>query len=156
MQVNDVSDPTVKKLGVDALPAIIGWLSNGEKHVLKAGITIKDMKSAINELSALLEGFEKKNKKASSSQAKKSPTGEKQIPLLTESNFDALCGEKTPVCIIGAFRSSKERKKLESILNTVSILSLVLRHYYPKHLFLHMKMMNFVKKIECHASLNFV
>ncbi|XP_034198006.1 dnaJ protein ERDJ3A-like isoform X2 [Prunus dulcis] len=123
-KLHDVSDPTVKKLGVDALPAIVGWLSNGEKHVLKAGITIKDMKSAINELSALLEGFEKKNKKASSSQAKKSPTGEKQIPLLTESNFDALCGEKTPVCIIGAFRSSKERKKLESILNTLSQKSL--------------------------------
>ncbi|KAL6278169.1 hypothetical protein ACE6H2_021770 [Prunus campanulata] len=123
-EVHEVSDPTVKKLGVDALPAIVGWLSNGEKHVLKVGITIKDMKSAINELSALLEGFEKKSKKAASSQAKKSATGEKQIPLLAEFNFDALCGEKTPVCIIGAFRSSKERKKLESILNTLSQKSL--------------------------------
>lgn len=126
MQVHDASDPTVKKLGVDALPAIVGWLSNGEKHVLKAGITVKDLKSAIHDLSGLIEGFEKKNKNAASGRAKKAPTdsGENQIPLLTEYNFDALCGDKVPVCIIGAFRSSKERKKLESILNTVSIILL--------------------------------
>lgn len=128
MQVHDASDLTVKKLGVDALPAIVGWLSNGEKHVLKAGITVKDLKSAIHDLSGLIEGFEKKNKKAASGRAKKAPTDswENQIPLLTEYNFDALCGDKIPVCIIGAFRSSKERKKLESILNTVSILLLCL------------------------------
>ncbi|KAM0991522.1 hypothetical protein ACFX2I_009894 [Malus domestica] len=125
-EVHDASDPTVKKLGVGALPAIVGWLLNGEKHVLKAGITTKDMKSTIKELSALLEGFEKKSKKAASSQAKKSPTdsGENQIPLLTHSNFDAICGEKTPVCIIGAFRSSKARNTLESILTAVSRKSL--------------------------------
>lgn len=50
MQVQDASDPTVKKLGVDALPAIVGWLSNGEKHVLKAGITVKYLKSAIHDV----------------------------------------------------------------------------------------------------------
>ena len=64
MQFHDASDPTVKKLGVDALPAIVGMLSNGERHVIKAGITVKDLKSAIHDLGGLIEGFEKKNKKA--------------------------------------------------------------------------------------------
>ncbi|KAK9986151.1 hypothetical protein SO802_031102 [Lithocarpus litseifolius] len=54
----------------------------------------------------------------------KTSTEEKQIPLLTGSNFDALCGESTPVCIIGAFRSSRAREKLESILSVVSHKSL--------------------------------
>ncbi|KAL5550542.1 hypothetical protein UlMin_000718 [Ulmus minor] len=125
-EVHDVSDPAVKKLGVDALPAIVGWLSNGEKHILKTGINVKDLKSAVDNLSVLLNGFEKKNKKAASSQASKTQTdsGKNQIPLLTGSNFDAVCGESTPVCIIGAFRSSKARDKLESLLNTVSQKSL--------------------------------
>lgn len=112
----------MKKLGVDALPAIVGWLSNGEKHVLKTGISVKDLKSAIHDLSILLDGFEKKNKKAASYQASTAQTDsvEKKIPLLTVSNFDAVCGEATPVCIIGAFRSSKGREKLHSILLDVS------------------------------------
>ncbi|KAL6133040.1 hypothetical protein ACLB2K_065277 [Fragaria x ananassa] len=126
VQVQDASDPTVKKLGVDALPAIVGVLSNGEKHVLKTGVTVKDLKSAIHDLSGLIESFEKKNKKAASDQSKKpsSDSGDDQIPLLKKSNFDAICGDKIPVCIIGAFRSSKERKKLESVLNAVSQKSL--------------------------------
>ncbi|OMO97625.1 hypothetical protein COLO4_14502 [Corchorus olitorius] len=125
-EVHDVSDPAVKKLGVDALPAIIGWLSNGEKHILRSGISVKDLKSAIQDLSKLLDSFEKKNKKVASSQTSKTQTDstEGQLPLLTASNFDALCGEKTPLCIIGAFRSSKAREKLESILSKVSQKSL--------------------------------
>ncbi|KAG5550597.1 hypothetical protein RHGRI_015522 [Rhododendron griersonianum] len=121
-QVHDVSEPTVRRLGVDALPAIVGWLSNGEKQILKTGISVKDMNSAVQELSALLDSFEKKNKKAASSQAKKtqSESGDKQIPLLGVSNFDALCGETTPVCIIGAFRSSRGKDKLQKILSEVS------------------------------------
>jgi hypothetical protein len=113
----------VRKLGVEALPAIVGWLSNGEKHVLKTGISVKDLKSAVDDLSMLLDGFEKKNKKAGARKAQTN-TAEKQIPLLTGSNFDALCGESTPVCIIGAFRSSRGREKLESILSMVSIIFL--------------------------------
>jgi hypothetical protein len=113
----------VRKLGVDALPAIVGWLSNGEKHVLKTGISVKDLKSAVDDLSMLLDGFEKKNKKAGARKAQTN-TAEKQIPLLTGANFDALCGESTPVCIIGAFRSSRAREKLESILSMVSIIFL--------------------------------
>lgn len=113
----------MRRLGVDALPAIVGWLSNGEKHVLKTGISVKDIKSAVNDLSILLDGFEKKNKKEGTRKAKTS-TEEKQIPLLTGFNFDALCGESTPVCIIGAFRSSRAREKLESILSTVSLIFL--------------------------------
>lgn len=121
-QVHESSDPIVKKLGVDALPAVVGWLSTGEKHILKTGISVKDLKSAVHDLSILLDGFEKKNKKASSSQMGKANTNswENQIPTLTGSNFDALCGETTPVCIIGAFRSSRAREKLESILKMVS------------------------------------
>jgi hypothetical protein len=113
----------VRKLEVDALPAIVGWLSNGERHVLKTGISVKDLKSAVDDLSALLDGFEKKNKKAGARKAQTN-TAEKQIPLLTVSNFDAVCGESTPVCIIGAFRSSRAREKLESILSMVSIIFL--------------------------------
>lgn len=122
VQVSDVSDPTVKKLGVDALPAIVGWLSNGEKHILKAGINVKDLKSAVQDISILLDGFEKKNKKVGSSQPGKVEThsGENRILVLSGSNFDALCGDTSPVCIIGAFRSSRAREKLESILNVVS------------------------------------
>jgi hypothetical protein len=113
----------VRKLEVDALPAIVGWLSNGERHVLKTGISVKDLKSAVDDLSALLDGFEKKNKKAGARKVQTN-TAEKQIPLLTVSNFDAVCGESTPVCIIGAFRSSRAREKLESILSMVSIIFL--------------------------------
>ncbi|CAL5422793.1 unnamed protein product [Camellia sinensis] len=128
-EVRDVSNPAARKLGVDALPAVVGWLSNGEKHTLKTRISVKDVKSAVKDLSALLNGFEKRNKKTASSQAKKprSEAGDKQIPLLTPFNFDALCGDTAPVCIIGAFRSSKARGKLETILSSVSQKSLLRR-----------------------------
>lgn len=122
MQVHDVSDPRVKKLGVDALPAIVGWLPNGEKLILKTGISVKDIKSAVHDLSNILDSFEKESKKQTSSQSKKAQADpeDSHIQLLSRSNFDALCGEKTPVCIIGAFRSSKAREKLESLLTLVS------------------------------------
>ncbi|XP_017977860.1 PREDICTED: dnaJ protein ERDJ3A [Theobroma cacao] len=125
-EVHDVSDPAVKKLGVDALPAIIGCLSNGEKQILKSGVSVKDLKSAIQDLSTLLDSFEKKNKKVASSQTRKMQTDstEGQLPLLMASNFEALCGEKTPLCIIGAFRSSRAREKLDSLLSKVSQKSL--------------------------------
>ncbi|XP_031128517.1 dnaJ protein ERDJ3A isoform X1 [Ipomoea triloba] len=127
-EIHDVSDPAVKKLGVDALPAVVGWLSNGEKHILKTGISVKDLKSAIQDLSGLLENFERKNKKARPSQAE---SEFKQIPLLTGSNMDDICGENSPVCIIGVFRSSKSRAKLEKILLSVSQKSLVRRQNSP-------------------------
>ncbi|KAE8717378.1 putative serine/threonine-protein kinase WNK5-like [Hibiscus syriacus] len=131
VEVHDVSDPVVKKLGVDELPAIIGWLSNGEKHILKSGISVKDLKSAIKDLSSILDNFEKKNKKVASSQTreKQRDSKEGQLPLLTASNFDALCGDKAPVCTIGAFRSTKARDKLESLLSKVSQKSLSRRQY---------------------------
>lgn len=83
---------------------------------------MKDLKSAIHDLSILLDGFEKKNKKAAPSQAGKPQAGSvrSQVPLLTGLNFDALCGETNPVCIIGAFRSPKASEKLEFILSMVS------------------------------------
>ncbi|KAF5202301.1 Dnaj protein erdj3a, partial [Thalictrum thalictroides] len=129
-EVRDISDPVLKKLGVDALPAVVGWLPNGEKHILKTGIAVKDLKSGIGELSGVLEWFEKKNKKTTSSQPKRSEkteSHEELIPLLTGSNVNTVCGENTPVCIIGAFRSPKGREKLETILNTVSKKSLTRR-----------------------------
>lgn len=49
----------MKTLGVDALPAIVGWLPNGEKRVLKTGISVKDLKSAVLDLSNILDSFEK-------------------------------------------------------------------------------------------------
>ncbi|XP_065854117.1 dnaJ protein ERDJ3A [Euphorbia lathyris] len=120
VQVDDVSDPMVKKLGVDGLPAIVGWLSNGEKHVLKAGISVKDMQSGIEDLSSILAGFEKKNKKVASESRKQEENVEKQVPLLSGLNFDDICTERNPVCIIGVFRSSKTREKLESLLSWIS------------------------------------
>lgn len=112
-------------MGVDAFPAIVGWLSNGEKQVLKTGITVKNMKSAVQEIGKLLEGFEKKNKKVSSNSQAQSESLEK-IQLLSRTNFDSICGESTPVCIIGAFRSSQGKEKLQSILSKVSNLCGVL------------------------------
>ncbi|KAM6550569.1 hypothetical protein CsatB_000377 [Cannabis sativa] len=129
-QVQDANDPSVQKLGVNAIPAVVGWLSNGEKYVLKSGISVKNLKSAVQDLSLLLDGFEKKNKKAASSQTRKTESNESsesQIPVLTESNFNAVCGENTPLCIIGAFRSSRSKEKLESILKMVSQKTLLRR-----------------------------
>ncbi|CAO2820139.1 unnamed protein product [Amaranthus hypochondriacus] len=124
-QVYDVSDPEVRKLGVNALPAVVGWLSNGEKQILKAGISVKDLESAVQELVTLLESFEKKNKIVINPVKKsQSESSTNQVPLLTASNFRDLCGEETPVCLIGGFKSSKARNKLESILSMVSQKSL--------------------------------
>ncbi|KAK6779753.1 hypothetical protein RDI58_021937 [Solanum bulbocastanum] len=125
-QVRDSSDPAVRRLGVDALPAIVSWLSNGEKQILRTGISVKDLKSAIQDLSSLLDNFEKKNKKAASAQSKseQSEAEAKQVPVLTGSNFNDICGEKTPVCVIGVFRSSNARDKLEKVLLSVSQKSL--------------------------------
>ena len=46
----------VKKLGVGSLPALVGWTSNGENHILKTGVSVKDLKSAVHDLSGLLDG----------------------------------------------------------------------------------------------------
>ncbi|CAN4115886.1 unnamed protein product [Withania somnifera] len=125
-QVWDASDPVVRRLGVDALPAIVGWLSNGERQILRTGISVKDLKSAIQDISSLLDNFEKKNKKAASAQSKReqSEPEAKQVPVVTGSNFNDICGEKTPVCVIGVFRSSKSKDKLEKVLLSVSQKSL--------------------------------
>ena len=128
LQVHDASHPLLKRLGVEAFPAVVGRFVNGEEHVLRAGISVKDLKSGINELRALLESFEKKNRKVASSQAstqakkasQEDPQG-KYIPYLTASNMADACGERTPVCIIGVFRSSRGKEKLEVILSEVSI-----------------------------------
>eukprot|EP00268_Persea_americana_P013986 TRINITY_DN16197_c0_g1_i4.p3 TRINITY_DN16197_c0_g1~~TRINITY_DN16197_c0_g1_i4.p3 ORF type:complete len:116 (-),score=22.86 TRINITY_DN16197_c0_g1_i4:513-860(-) len=50
-EVHDISDPLLRKLGVNTLPAVIGWLSIGEMRVLSAG-TLKELKTEIRELNA--------------------------------------------------------------------------------------------------------
>lgn len=82
-----------------------------------SGIIVKDLKSAIQELSSLLDNFERKNKKAS---VIKDPSASGSIPLLTASNFNDICGEKVPVCLIGVFKSATTRDKLQKILQSVS------------------------------------
>lgn len=127
IQVQDTSHPMLKTLGVAALPAVIGRLADGNKLVLKEGIAVKDLQSGINELKALLEKFEKKNKKVASNQANKSSQREAQAGVLahlTASNIDSVCSEKNALCIIGVFRSSKAKEKLEAVLTNVRSLSL--------------------------------
>lgn len=119
-EVHDVSDPSVRALGVDSLPAIVGWLSNGEKVILKSGVAVKDLKSAVQDLSGLLENFAKKNKKVASSKTNHPESGDSHIPFLTGSNFHDICGDGSPVCLIGAFRSSQARENLQTIFQSVS------------------------------------
>lgn len=128
-EVHDTSHPMLKRLGVQAFPAVVGRLVNGEEHVLRAGITVKDLKSGINELKSLLDSFEKMNKKVASSQKKKPSHEEPQwkVPHLTSSNMDDVCGDKTALCVIGVFRSPKAKEKLEAILFEVSQKTLVRR-----------------------------
>ncbi|PWZ34377.1 putative glucuronosyltransferase [Zea mays] len=49
----------------------------------------------------------------------------KKIPLLTASNFEEICGEKTPVCIIGVFGSNKAKGQLEAVLSEISKKTLI-------------------------------
>ncbi|KQK22151.1 dnaJ protein ERDJ3A isoform X1 [Brachypodium distachyon] len=128
-EVQDVSLPLLKRLGVKNVPALIGRSVNGEEHLLKDGISVKNLSSGIKELKTLLESFEKKNKKLASSQPKKpsktSEPKENKIPLLTASNYGEICGEKASVCIIGVFKSNKAKEKLEIILSEISQKTLI-------------------------------
>uniref|UniRef100_A0A0E0CSI4 J domain-containing protein n=1 Tax=Oryza meridionalis TaxID=40149 RepID=A0A0E0CSI4_9ORYZ len=128
-EVQDVSHPLLKSLGVKNIPALIGRSVNGEEQLLKDGISVKDLRSGIKELKNLLENFEKKNKKLASNQAKKpahtDQPKENKIPLLTASNFEEICGEKTSVCILGIFKSSKAKENLEAILSEISQKTLI-------------------------------
>lgn len=83
---------------------------------------MKDLKSAVQDLSSLLENFEKLNK-AASARSKKMESGSKdrRISLLSGSNFDDICGEKVPVCVIGVFRSPKAGDELGKIFSWVRI-----------------------------------
>ncbi|CAD6210753.1 unnamed protein product [Miscanthus lutarioriparius] len=126
--VHDVSHPLLKSLGVKNLPAVIGRTVNGEELLLKDGISVKDLRSGIKELKTLLESFEKKNKKLSSNQANKKPSSqweENKVPLLTASNFEEICGDKTSVCIIGVFGSNKAKGQLETVLSEISKKTLI-------------------------------
>lgn len=124
LQVHDASDPIMRRLGVTSLPAIIGQTVDGKEHVIKAGISVRDLKSGIDELKSLLESFERKNKKVAASHKpeKQSPSDkpETPVPVLSVSNFDNACGDKVAVCFIGIFRSSKSKEMLEKMLTEVS------------------------------------
>ncbi|KAL6644886.1 hypothetical protein ACP70R_016494 [Stipagrostis hirtigluma subsp. patula] len=129
-EVHDLSLPLLKRLGVKNLPALIGRSINGEEHLLKDGILVKDLRSGIKELKTLLDSFEKKNKKLASNQANSKPSQtskreENKVPLLTASNFEEICGEKTSVCIIGVFGSNKAKVQLEAILSEISKKTLI-------------------------------
>lgn len=87
---------------------------------------MKDLRSGIKELKTLLDSFEKKNKKLASNQAHKkssqmSHREKNKVPLLTASNFEEICGEKTSVCIIGVFGSNKAKGQLEAVLSEVCV-----------------------------------
>ncbi|TVU47400.1 hypothetical protein EJB05_07000 [Eragrostis curvula] len=129
MLVHDVSLPLLKRLGVKNLPALIARTVNGDELLLKDGISVKDLRSGIRELKTLLDSFEKKNKKLASNQAKKPPQTSQQeenkVPLLTASNFEEICGEKTSVCIIGVFGSNKAKGQLEAVLSEISKKTLI-------------------------------
>jgi hypothetical protein len=111
---------------VKNLPAVIGRTVNGEELLLKDGISVKDLRSGVKELKTLLDSCEKKNNKVLSNLANKKPSGQweeiKKIPLLTASNFEEICGEKTPVCIIGVFGSNKAKGQLEAVLSEVYLM----------------------------------
>ncbi|KAL6901899.1 hypothetical protein ACP4OV_004775 [Aristida adscensionis] len=129
-EVHDVSVPMLKRLGVKNLPALIGRTINGEEQLLKDGISVKDLRSGIKELKTLLDSFEKKNKKLASNQANSKPSqtskrDENKVPLLTASNFEEICGEKTSVCIIGVFRTNRAKGQLEAVLSEVSKKTLI-------------------------------
>lgn len=102
------------------VPAVIGRTVDGKEHVIKAGISVRDLKSGIDELKSLLESFERKNKKVAASYKSKKQSQPDQpvapVPLLSVSNFNNVCGEKVAVCVIGVFRSSKSKEMLEKIL----------------------------------------
>ncbi|KAJ4816919.1 DnaJ protein ERDJ3A [Rhynchospora pubera] len=132
-QVHDASNPIMRRLGITSLPAVIGRTVDGKEHVIKAGISVKDLKSGIDELKSMLESFEKKNKKvaASHKSTKQSQPDQQEtsVPVLSTSNFDNVCGEKVAVCVIGVFRSSKSKEMLEKILAEISQKTLVRRQY---------------------------
>ena len=87
---------------------------------------MKDLRSGIRELKTLLESFEKKNKKLASNQANKKSSSQREenkVPLLTASSVEEICGEKTSVCIIGVFGSTKAKGQLEAVLSEVHLVS---------------------------------
>ncbi|ERN05312.1 hypothetical protein AMTRI_Chr08g166970 [Amborella trichopoda] len=133
-EVHDSSDPKVRSLGVKALPAILGMMSNGQKHVLSSGIVVKDLKNGVSELRGILENFEKKNKKAGAfgKTTKSSPSEarDEKVPLLEKENVETVCGESAALCIIGVFRSSRSRESLASILSTMSQKTLTRGQYH--------------------------
>ncbi|KAJ3699525.1 hypothetical protein LUZ61_003230 [Rhynchospora tenuis] len=130
-QVHDASNPIMRRLGVTSLPAVIGRTVDGKEHVIKSGISVKDLKSGIDGLKSLLESFEKKNKKVAASHKTKKPSQPDQqdtpVPVLSASNFDNICGDKVAVCVIGVFRSTKSKEMLEKILAEISQKTLVRR-----------------------------
>lgn len=136
MQVTSTQDSAVKSLGIDKLPAIVGWMLNGEKVMVKTG-PIKDLKSGMKELKTLMDSFEKKNKNIPEGQWRRSSAeAEGSIPELTTSNIEAICGKKTALCIIGVYRTRGAKKRVESVLSNVSFLLSISCFFTLLHQFL--------------------
>lgn len=123
VEVADASHHIARKFGVKALPAMIGILSNGEVLVLASGSGFeKPGPQKVEELGKLIENLKKRNSEVSdaktNSQSNQGAKG--YISLLTKESEDMLCGEDTPLCMFGVFRSSKGKEKVKAVLMAVS------------------------------------
>ena len=117
LQIKDY-DTIAKMFKVDSFPAIIGVYQNGESKVLADGIMLDQTNPSVDDLKTVLEEFEKKSKAAGT---KKGKTKESiDVIHLTKKNMRKICGEETPLCVIGAYKSSKGMEKVKQILEEVS------------------------------------
>ncbi|KAI5071104.1 hypothetical protein GOP47_0013355 [Adiantum capillus-veneris] len=120
---DDDVDNTAKRFQVDSLPAIIGVYENGETKLLSHGSKLEQASSSIEQLKALLEDLEKKSKAAGPNKGK--ATVDSKVPSLTKKNFKDVCGQETPLCVIGVHRSSRGRDRLRQILQEISQKTLI-------------------------------
>lgn len=126
VQIHDNSaDANAKRFEVDNFPAIIGVYVNGETKVLSSGIRLEQASSSVEELKALLEEFERKNTAAGPKHTKTKADGE--VLSLTKKNFRDVCGQDTPLCVIGVHKSSKGKDKMKQILKEISHKTLIRR-----------------------------
>ncbi|MCO5547232.1 hypothetical protein L7F22_000677 [Adiantum nelumboides] len=118
----DDVDTTVQKFQVNSFPAILGVYANGETKVLSNGMKLEQASSSVEQLKALMEDLEKRSKAAA---PKKGETKDGEVPSLTKKNFKNVCGEDTPLCVIGVHRSLRGRDRLRQILKEISQKSLI-------------------------------
>ena len=117
-------DTIAKMFRVDSFPAIIGVYQNGESKVLADGIMLDQTNPSVDDLKTVLEEFEKKSKAAGTKKAKTKESID--VTHLTKKNMRKICSEETPLCMIGAYKSSKGMEKVKQILEEVSYSSVFL------------------------------